>query len=256
MTFVAHPSRSLAFLLVIAVCVSCKPAQPGARSGAGPQVRATVVTLRTTILPDDKTYTQTIVIAGDRARNTREHDTWRLFDTKAKTVTFVDDVARTVKTEALQEIVQRRNTANAAALPSHYPRATFTRTNERRTMQGAQAEKVTIASGTYRRELWLAEHSSIPRDLFAMMHASETPSSPLAPMMRDVDRALATERGFPFLDRTTVPMGEGALVVERAVVGISQRDVSESLLSIPKGYEDQTNGTTAEGLGKGAGRKN
>ena len=29
-----------------------------------------------------------------------------------------------------------------------------------------------------------------------------------------------------------------------------------SLLSIPKGYEDQTNGTTAEGLGKGAGRKN
>lgn len=256
MTLVAHPSRSLAFLLAIAVCVSCKPAQQPARTAAGPQVRATVVTIRTTIQPADKTHTHTIVIAGDRARSTAEHDTWRLFDTKARTVTFVDDVARTVKTEALQTVVQRRNAANAAALPSHYPRVTLARTDERRTMQGAEAEKVTIASGRYTRELWLAEHPSIPRDLFAMMHASEAPSSPLAPMMRDVDRALVTEEGFPLLDRTTVPMGAGELVVERAVVGIAQRDVPQSLLAIPNGYEDQSDGTTAEGLGKGARRKN
>ncbi|MGZ8711458.1 MAG: hypothetical protein ACXW28_14650, partial [Thermoanaerobaculia bacterium] len=191
MIFDAHPSRRLAGLLVIAVCASCKPAQP-AKPAAGPQVRATVVTIRTTIQPDNKTHTHTIVIVGDRARSTGEHDTWRLFDTKAKTVTLVDDVARTVKIETLQAIVRRRSTANAAALPSHYPRATFARANERRTMQGVNAEKVTIASGGYKRELWLAEHSSIPRGLFAMMHASETPSSPLAPMMRDVDRALVT----------------------------------------------------------------
>ncbi len=243
-------------LLAIAVCLSCKPAsqQPAKPAAAGPQVRATVVTIRTTI--DKKTHDHTIVIARDLARSTAEHDTWRLFDTKANQVTFVDDVARTVRTEALPALVKKREVVNAAELPPHYPRATFASSAESRTLQGVSAEKVTIASGAYKRELWLAKHPSIPDALFAMMHVSETPSSPLAPMMRDVDRALDAVRGFPLLDRTTVPVGKGQLVVERTVVAISQRDVPESLLLIPKGYDDRTNGATAKGLGEGAGRKN
>jgi hypothetical protein len=251
----AHPSQRLAFLL-IAVCISCKPAQPPPKpAAAGPQVPATVVTIRTTIQPEKKTYTHTIVIAGDLARSTGEHDTWRLFDTKAKTVTFVDDVERTIRTQAFPAIVQERSATNAAALPPHYPRAAFARSAEHRVIHGANAEKVTITSGAYTRELWIAEDPSIPRDLFAMMHASETPSSPLAPMMRDVDRELVSERGFPLVDRTTVPVGRGLLVVERTVIGIAQRDVPESLMAFPRGYEDRTNGATAQGPGKGARRK-
>lgn len=242
-------------LLVIAVCASCKPApQPANPAAAGPQVRATVVTIRTTI--DKKPHDHTLVIAGDRARSTAEHDVWRLFDTRAKTVTVVDDVARTVKTEPLAAIIERREAVNAAALPPHYARAKLARTKEHRELQGVRAEQVTITAGGYKRELWLAEHPAIPAELFAMLHASETPSSPLAPMMRDVDRELVAVRGFPLLDRTTVPVGKGELVVERAVVAISQRDVPESMVAIPKGYEDRTNGrATAEGLGKGARRK-
>ena len=253
MMFSAH-SRQRLGLLVLAVCLSCKPApqQPAKpAAAAGPEVRATVVTIRTTV--GKKSRDHAIVIANGRARSTGEYDTWRLFDTNEKTVAFVDDVARTVKTEPFPAIVERRNAADAAALPPHYPRAAFARTNERRVLHGANAQKVTIASGGYARELWLAEHASIPRDLFAMMHASEPQSSPLAPMMRDVDRALASVRGFPLVDRTTVPVGKGELVVERAVVAISERDVPESLLTIPKEYAD---GTAAEGLGKGTGRKN
>lgn len=246
-------------LLLIAVCITCKPAtqQPAKpAAAAGSRVRATVVTIRTTIEPEKKTLTHTLVIAGDRARSTNEHDTWRLFDTKAKTVTFVDDVERTARTEQLPALVERRNAANAAVLPPHYPRAVFARTNERRAIQGVSAQKVTIASGGYTRELWLAEHPAIPRELFAMMHASEAPSSPLAPMMRDVDGQLVSVRGFPLLDRTTVPAGDGELVVERAVVGISQRDVPESMLTVPRGYEERTNGrATAQGLAGRAGRK-
>jgi hypothetical protein len=244
-------------ILLIAVCISCKPApkQPAKPAAAGPQVRATVVTIRTTV--DKKSSDHTIVIAGNLARSTSEHDAWRLFDTKANTVTFVDDVGQTVRTEPLSSILKKRQTVNAAALPAHYPRATFARTDDRKPLLGTNAEKVTITSGGYTRELWLAEHPLIPAQLFAMMHASENPSSPLAPMMRDVDRALASVRGFPFLDRTKVPLGKGELVVERTVVAISQRDVSEGLLTFPKGYEDRTNGrATTQGLGKGAGRKN
>lgn len=223
--------------------MSCKPArqQPSAKTSdaAGPQVRATVVTIRTTIAPD-KSFNQTLVIAGDRARSTGEHETWRLFDTKADTVTFVDDVEKTFRTEPFASIVKTRGATLAAALPAHYPRAKLVRTSERKTFLGANAQQVVIQSGAYRRELWLGEHPQIPRGLFAMMHASDTPSSPLAPMMRAVDEVLVRERGFPLSDRTEVPLGNGKLVVERTVTGIVQKEVPESLLALPKDYRDVT----------------
>ena len=225
-------------LLLVAVCLACKPAQeqpPAKPSAAGPQVRATVVTIRTTV--GEKTHDHTLVIAGNRARNTGEQDTWRLYDTKANTVTFVDDVERTLRTEPLSAIAARRRTANAANISAQFPRARLVRTKETKPLHGATARAVAIESGTYRRELWLAEHPSIPRGLFAMMHASDPTTSPLAPMMSAVDQALADERGFPLVDKAT--MG-GRVVVERTVTGIVQRDVPEALLELPKGYKDTT----------------
>jgi len=235
--------KRLAIFLAVAVCVSCKPAQqqPSANkpAAAEPQVRATVVTIRTTTTPD-KSFDHTIVIAGDRARSTGEHETWRLFDTKADTVTYVDDAEKTIRTEALASIVKTRGATLAAALPAHFPRAKLARTKERKTFLGANAQQLVIESGAYRRELWLGEHPQIPRGLFAMMHASDTPSSPLAPMMRAVDEVLVRERGFPLSDRTEVPLGNDKLVVERTVTGIVQREVPETLLALPKDYKDLT----------------
>ena len=227
------------FLLIVAFCISCKPAQeqqqPAKPSAAGPQVRATVVTIRTTV--GEKSHDHTLVIAGSRARNTGEHDIWRLYDTKANTVTFVDDVERTIRTEPLSAVAARRRAATAAAIPPQYPRARLVRTNDTKPLHGATARAVAIESGTYRRELWLAEHPSIPRGLFAMMHVSDTPASPLAPMMSAVDQALANERGFPLVDKSTLA---GKPVVERTVTGIVQREIPEALLALPKGYKDTT----------------
>lgn len=232
--------RRLAFLL-LAICIACKPSpQPAKPAAAGPHVRATVVTIRTTVQPENKTWVRNLVIAGGRARDTGEHDTWRLYDTKANTVTFVDDVERTIRTESLAKIVSKREESQKKPLPAHFPRAKFARTEERRPLHGVTAEQALIESGAYRRELWLAEHPSIPRGLFAMMHASEPPSSPLAPMARDVDEALIATRGFPLADRTTVPLGKETLIVERTVTSIAQQQVAESLLALPKGYRDLT----------------
>ena len=203
-------------------------------------MRATVITLRTTVEPEKKTYDQSVVIAGDRARHTGEHDRWRLYDVKANTVTFVDDVEKTIRTEPMSAIASRRRATNAAALPPHFQPATIARRDESKPMHGATARPVVIASGGYRRELWLAEHPAIPRGLFAMMHASDNPSSPLAPMMRAVDQALLAERGFPLADRTEVPVGNGRLVIDRTVTGIAQREVPQSLFAIPRDYEDVT----------------
>ena len=228
-------------LVLIASCLSCKRApQPPARPDAGPQVRATAITIRTTIQPDKRTFDQTILVVGDRARHLGEQDTWRLYDTKARSVTFIDEVAGTLRTEPFTQILQRRRAVTSAALPPHYAPAAVSRTDERRVFHGASARRVLITAGRYQRELWFAEHPRIPRGLFAMISLSETPSSPLAPMMRAVDEAVAAEAGFPMRDRTTMPLREGNVIVERSVVAIGERNVSEALLAPPRSYKDLT----------------
>ncbi len=199
-----------------------------------------MVTIRTNIEPAKKTHTHTLIVMGDRARSTGELDTWRLFDTKEDTVTFVDDVAKTYRVEKLQDEVKQRRTALAAALPPHYPRLHVRRTGTKKPLQGVNAEQSVIEGKGYRRELWLAEHPSIPRGLFAMMHASERPSSPLAPMMRNVDDALLSARGFPLVDRAEVTYGNQKMVVEQTVLSIEKKPVAENALTVPRDYKDLT----------------
>ena len=128
----------------------------------------------------------------------------------------------------------------AAALPSHFPRAKLSR-GATKQLVGVNAQQHLIESGAYRRELWLGQHRAIPDELFAMMLASDPPSSPLAPMMRDVDAALLSAKGFPLADRSEVPLGKGrSSVVERTVTGIAARQVPESMLAVPRDYRDVT----------------
>lgn len=228
-------------ILLVAVCVACKPAPSGPSRAVDttPKVRATVVTIRTTIQPANRVYDHTIVIVGDRARSTVEQDVWRLFDLKARTVTFVDDIEEAIRTEPIDTIVARRKNALNGALPPHYPTVTFARNGATKVMFGVTAEEAVIESGDYRRELWLADHPSIPDGLFAAMHASDPLTSPLAPMMRAVDSALVDVREFPLVDHAEISYGKQKLVIDRAVVNIAQRDVPETLITWPRGYREQ-----------------
>jgi hypothetical protein len=234
---VSRPSKLL--LLSIAVCIGCQPEAPfPAPKAAGPTVRATVVTIRTTMQPEKRTQTRTLVIAGDKARDTGEHEVWRLFDTKADTVTFVDGIERTFRTEPLKSILAKRRALTDDPLPPHYPRVRLERPGTKRPLQGVTAELLVIESGAYKRELWLGEHPAIPRGLFAMMVASDPPTLPLAPMMRTVDEALIATRGFPFADHAEVPVSKDRVIVDRVVVGIAMRDVPQELVAIPKGFRE------------------
>jgi hypothetical protein len=235
---VSRLSKSL--LLSIAVCIGCQPDAPPpvAKKAAGPTVRATIVTIRTTMKPEARTQTRTLVIAGDKARDTGEQEVWRLFDTKADTVTFVDEIERTVRTESLKAIIAQRRAITAKSLPPHYPRVRLVRPGTKRPMQGVTAELLVIESGAYKRELWLGEPQAIPPGLFAMMYASDPPTLPLAPMMRAVDDALITTRGFPLADHAEVPVSKDKLIVDRVVVSIAARDVPQTLVAIPKGYRE------------------
>jgi hypothetical protein len=198
-------------------------------------VRATVVTTRATI--DGRNFDQDLLIAGSRARFTGEHDLWRLYDTKANTITFVDDVARTVRTKSLQEMLAERRAKLTAPLAAHFPRARIARSTNTKLLHRSVARETVIEAGGYRREIWFGEHPSIPRGIFMLMHASDEVASPLAPMMSAVDEVLTAERGFPLEERSTVG---GRVIAERSVIRIAQRDVPQAALTIPEGYRDIT----------------
>ena len=233
-------SWRFAHLASLIAILSCnKPStQPLKRlvTPGGPQVQATVVTIRTTLQPENKTTTSTIVIGDDAARATEEIGTWRLFDFKQSRVAFVDDFAKTYRYESLQSLVQRRDAANSAELNEKLPRAEYSVTGAQRPVLGVPATQSLVKLGAYERELWFGTHPLIPEQLFALMHASETPSVD-APIAKKPDEALLAARGFPLLDHAELPYAQTKIVVDRDVVEVGRRNVAESLLQIPESYK-------------------
>src|SRR5205823_13722151 len=113
-------------LLAVAFLFACnKPAAPPAPKKNEPAIRATVVTIQTTIQPANKTYSHTIVIANNRARSTDEADQWRLFDFAQKRVTYVDDIAHTIRVQSFDDSIAARRAAVARPVPDGMPRAQF-----------------------------------------------------------------------------------------------------------------------------------
>jgi len=174
---------------------------------------ATVVTIETTIEPSKKKLTHSLVIAGDHARAGDELDVWRLFDLKQKSVTYVDEIAKSYRTESIASLAQNRN--NALALPIDVT---------------SNAGQITIRAGRYIRELTIAEHPLIPPQLFSMMIASD------APMMKKEDDALLGVRGFPMSDHAEVPLDGKKLAIDRKVVRIERKNVDAAWLQIPRGF--------------------
>lgn len=220
---------------------ACAPRNIPARGGpAEPQVAATVVTIETRLQPQDKIFRHSIVIGGGRARSEDEVDRWRLFDLQHNQVTFVDDIARTFRTEPADSLMGRRRAAAKGPLPEGVPHAELVNTGAKRVIGGVEATQMLIRAGGYQRELWIGTPPSVPPNLFAMMFGTDAATSKYEPMMRDADEALLGMQGFPLADHAELPYGNEKLVVDRNVVKIEQRNVPASLLNVRAGYREIT----------------
>lgn len=234
---------------LILLLFSCAPqAHQSAQPSNEPKIRATVVTIQTSIQPANKTYTHTLFIANGRARSGDEVDEWRLFDFAQKRVTFVDDLTGTYRNEPFDEVLISHRAGMARSVPDGMPRAQFSVTSAQKTLQGVAARQSIIRLGAYQRELWIASHPLIPEGLFAMLQASEPVSSPLAGVMRAANEALLSVKGFPIADHAELPYENQKLVVDNTIVKIDQRDVPASWLNVRADYRELH--PAPEGAGK------
>jgi hypothetical protein len=183
-----------------------------------PKIQATVVTVQTTLQPQNKIFSHSIVIANGRARSDDEVDHWRLFDLEQNRVTYVDDLTKTYYTVAVKTVED----SNPGL--SEQPGAPVLHTDAKRVLQGVEATQYLIRLGAYQRELWIGNPPSIPEQLFGMMNAS--------------DDRLSNMRGFPLIDHAELPYGKSKFVVDRSVVKIEQRNVPEWLLNLSSDYKE------------------
>jgi hypothetical protein len=201
-----------------------------------PQARATVVTIRTTIVPANRTTTHALVIGESVARSTDEAGIWRLFDFQGNRVTFVDDVAKTYRVVPLSTLIQDRRAINNRETTPAYPAAQFEHTGEAQTILATETRQAIVRMGNYEREIWFGNHPRIPANLFALMLASESRPTTFGQVAKELDEGLLAVRGFPLLDHAELPYGKEMMVVDRNVLRIEQREVPASLLEVPRGY--------------------
>ena len=195
---------------------ACKPVVKGPVKAivraVEPKIQATVVTIQTTLQPQNKILSNSIVIGNGRARSDDEVDHWRLFDLQQNRVTYVNDLTKTYYTVTAKTVED-----SGPPLPPQ-----FVPTDAKRVLQGVEATQYVIRVGAYQRELWIGNPPSIPEQLFGMMNAS--------------DEELPKVRGFPLADHAELPYGKSKLVVDRTVMKIEQRNVPESLLNVSSDY--------------------
>jgi hypothetical protein len=170
-------------------------------------VAATVITIQTTLQPQNKTLTHTIAIANGHARADNELDRWRLFDLDHNAITYVDDLEKTYYTIPASEEDAPQIVATGA----------------KRVIQGVEASQFLIRVGAYQRELWIGAPQSVPPQLFGML-----------------DAKFARVRGFPLADHAELPYGKSKLVVDRTVVKIEQKNVPQSFLNVASDYKNIT----------------
>jgi hypothetical protein len=205
-----------------------------------PQIRATVVTLQTTIQPQNKTFIHVLAIADGRARSSEEIDSWRLIDLNRNSVTFVDDITKTYRTESFASLFASRSEAMAETLPDGIPRAKVAATGATRTIYGLTASRLAVRLGAYQRDLWIANHPALPPRLFTIMTLTQPVTTPLAPAMKALDDALLNLRGFALEDHAELPYGNTRMIVDTMVLKIEQRDVPQSWMNVSGNYRDVT----------------
>jgi hypothetical protein len=233
--------RGIRLACLLGLALACRP-QPSKPTAATPipQMRATVVTIRTTTAPANKRFTHAVVIADGKARIGNEVDRWRLFDFKNKRVVFVDELSKSYHTATFDTLLQSRRKAIEAPASDGLARATIEKTANVRQIAGVNGTQYLIRMGRYERQLWMGDHPAIPASLFAMMNASQPESTPIGAVAREPMKAILELTGYPLVDHSELPYDGRTIAIERTVVKVEEKDVPAGWLDVPKGFKDAT----------------
>ncbi|MHB0971356.1 MAG: hypothetical protein ACYC7A_18760 [Thermoanaerobaculia bacterium] len=230
----------LLLALVVAACRSETPREPAGPRPAARRIPATVFTIQTTIVPGDRAYLHKVIVAGTTARIGNEVDRWRLFDIGARTVTTVDQIARTYRTQPWADLLRERRRLLATPMPPHVPLARLERGTESQVVAGVRTGQRRVVIGDYLREIWFSEEPTAADRLYPLIAVTDPIGQQYAGVMRNAFPQLIAENGFPMLDRSIMRFDGDESVVEKRVIRIEQTTVPAVWLELPPAFKDLT----------------
>ncbi|MCM2316807.1 MAG: DUF4412 domain-containing protein [Thermoanaerobaculia bacterium] len=226
--------RKLLILGALALLAACRePAPPP--PPPPPTVAATVLVYETVVTPENRSLRWQVLTDGNRVRFGDEAESWRLFDARAKTVTFVDETRRTWRSMTFDEALSARRRLLETPLPEGAPRARVTE-EPLGLVDGRGAVKVTVEAGGYRRALVLSTGTMLPAGSLAMKSATDPLEPEYAGMLRDLLPVLLAKDGTMLSDRNEVAYEGGAMSVETRLVSVRANNLPKSLFEVPAGY--------------------
>ena len=196
---------------LVLACKEARMVEKKVVNAVKPQTSATVITLQTSLRPQNRTFRHSIIIANGQARSSDEVDRWRLFDLAQNRVTYVDDLSKTYYT---MKVVDAAEVGGAPQVIA---------TGAKKPILGVEATQYVIRVGGFQRELWMGSPQEVPQNLFGM-----------------IDSNFSKIPGFPLVDHAELPYGRAKMVVDRSVLKIEQRNVSQESISIPSDYKEVT----------------
>lgn len=206
----------------------------------GRRVQARVLSIRTNLRGKPQGFRHLIVYANNRVRIGNEVDPWRLFDLTARTVTFVDDSARTYRTDSLSSVVRKHRQLLSTPLPGLIKPADVEILSQPESWNNIPIRRYRIRSGGYRRELWMSVTPIIPEPFWILYLATEPVEGPYAGILQKAHGLLLQTTGFPVVDRSDMEYDGRAFTVEKVLENVNDRAVPASWLEVPAGYKNLT----------------
>lgn len=199
---------------------------------------ATVLVYETVVGHENRLFRWQVVTDGERVRFGDDADRWRLFDTRARTIVFIDDTRRTQRTVTFEDALASRERLLAASLPEGAPRAVVSE-EPAGIVDGREATRVTIVAGGYKRTLVYSTASLLPAPASVMKWTTDPIEPEYAGVIRDLMPAIVSKTGTLLADRNEIAYEGGAMAVETRLVSVERSRLPRSLFQVPAGFRSE-----------------
>jgi len=219
------------------------PARPQTPSDS---IQTLMLTYETQLGPETSARFQ-VASDGTFVRLGNETEKWRLFDTKKRTITFVDQTAGTA-TEVTFDAALAELNRKLAEVPAEGTPAASVVEGPGEPERGHPTHRIRINVGSFSREITLSKDPLLPGEFFAMKVITDPLDPRYAPILKDVVPVLVRQNGTLLSETSHLEVEEGEPVTATTkLVSVTTVQLSRKAFELPDGITvTETTGAPAE----------
>jgi hypothetical protein len=234
-----NPIVLVTSLLLGGVLLSSCAQKETAETPAPPQtppdaIQTLMLTYETELGPETSARFQ-VASDGTFVRLGNETEKWRLFDTKNRTITFVDQTAGTATEVTFDEALGELNRKLAEIPAEGAPTATVVE-GPGEPERGHPTHRIRVDVGSFSREITLSKDLLLPGEFFAMKVITDPLDPRYAPILKDVVPVLVRQNGTLLSETSRLEVEGGEPVTATTkLVSVTTVQLSRKAFELPDG---------------------